>query len=331
VAANGRRKTLLRIEVARSAAEMERLRPAWERLYSAERHTVFQSFGWNHLAARHFGEREAPLVVLAENDSGAALVPACVCVGERLSLLGEMLFDYRAVLHEGAPEVLDAALSYLSDFDLPLDLTAVRECDLAPFERLGPALFCNAPNVQRQNVTAEQFAAEHSRLGRFFRRLARQRVELQQFFGDQEQLVRWIYQKKAEQFEGSAVDIFTDPARIDFMVAAAGLNPGKFEIFTFTTAGKVIAALVTLRDAHVRRFYTVWFDQEWAQYSPGTVLVFAITQRSLAEGLDCDYMTGEQPHKVRLATGMTRLYRVSGSLKREVAEIADEVLPQAAD
>jgi hypothetical protein len=71
------------------------------------------------------------------------------------------------------------------------------------------------------------------------------------------------------------------------------------------------------------------------------VLVFAITQRSLAEGLDCDYMTGEQPHKLRLATSMTRLFKVAGPIPRTteapaaaaelVAPSESEPLPQAAD
>jgi CelD/BcsL family acetyltransferase involved in cellulose biosynthesis len=325
---------------------MDRLRPAWHALYKPGRHTVFQNFAWNQLAAAEFGDREAPLVVLAETDSSVAIVPACVC-GDRISLLGDVLFDYRAVLHEGGPEALNAACAYLADFDLPVEVTGVRECDVDAFEGIEPAFFCNAPGVQRQNFTADQFTAEHSRLGRFFRRLANQRVELQQFFGDQERLIRWIYQRKAEQFEGSAQDIFSDPRRIDFMVRAAAIDPTKFEMFAFTergvanTPGDVIAALVTLRDGSVRRFYTVWFDQAWAQYSPGTVLVFAITQRSLAEGLDCDYMTGEQPHKIRLATSMKRLFKVAGRLQATGTEpvssseptspLDEEPLPQAAD
>lgn len=342
----------MKLEVARSAAEMERFRSAWERLYAPERHTVFQTFAWNRLAAQQFASREVPVVVFAQTDSSAAIVPACLCQDSHVSLLGDVLFDYRTVLSAGGTEALQAALSYLADLNVPLDLKGVREADLLPFDHLGPTFFCNAPGVQRQNVTADQFAAEHSRLGRFFRRLARQRVELQQFFGDQAALIRWIYQRKGEQFVNSAADIFSDPARIDFMVAAASLDPSNFEIFAFTTAGRVIAALVTLRDVHVRRFYTVWFDQEWAQYSPGTVLVFAITQRSLAEGLDCDYMTGEQPHKVRLATSMTRLFQIAGPLRAALeplpaetglraepsvaemeapAAVLPEPLPQAAD
>ena len=35
-----------------------------------------------------------------------------------------------------------------------------------------------------------------------------------------------------------------------------------------------------------------------------------MTRRSLADGLDCDYMTGEQPYKLRLATRSTPLYRL---------------------
>jgi CelD/BcsL family acetyltransferase involved in cellulose biosynthesis len=291
---------------------MEQFRPAWDQLYTPGRHSVFQSFAWNHLAAQQF-LNDAPYVVLAESDSSMAIVPAAVTGGEQITMLGDMLFDYRACLCAGAPEAHQAALGKLAELGLPMEITAVREADLEPFGNLEPSVFCNAPSVQRQSVTADQFTGEHSRLGRFFRRLAKQRVELQQHFGDNEKLVRWIYEKKGEQFSGSAVDIFNDPRRVDFMARAAALDPGACEIFTFSTPQQIVAALVTFRDAHVRRFYTIWFDQEWAQYSPGVVLVFAITQRSLAEGLDCDYMTGEQPHKVRLATGMMRLFRVNAT------------------
>jgi CelD/BcsL family acetyltransferase involved in cellulose biosynthesis len=42
-------------------------------------------------------------------------------------------------------------------------------------------------------------------------------------------------------------------------------------------------------------------------------LIYEVTRQSLGEGLDCDYMTGEQPYKLRLATSSVPLYRVQAT------------------
>jgi CelD/BcsL family acetyltransferase involved in cellulose biosynthesis len=81
-------------------------------------------------------------------------------------------------------------------------------------------------------------------------------------------------------------------------------------VYTLTQRATLVAALVTFRDGNTRRFYTTYYDHAWAHFSPGMVLLFEITRQSLEEGLNCDYMTGEQPHKTRLATGGVPLFRV---------------------
>lgn len=40
---------------------------------------------------------------------------------------------------------------------------------------------------------------------------------------------------------------------------------------------------------------------------------FEITRESLADGLDCDYMTREQLYKMRLATNSVPLYRAQAT------------------
>jgi CelD/BcsL family acetyltransferase involved in cellulose biosynthesis len=71
--------------------------------------------------------------------------------------------------------------------------------------------------------------------------------------------------------------------------------------------------LVTFLDAGIRRFYTIYFDPQWAVYSPGVALVFEATALSLEQGLSCDYMTGEYPYKLRFANASRMLYRVEAS------------------
>ena len=78
----------------------------------------------------------------------------------------------------------------------------------------------------------------------------------------------------------------------------------------------LVAALVTIRDVDARRLYTVYFDPAWSKFSPGTVLIYEVTARTLAEGLDCDYMTGEYGYKNRLATAMVPLLKVEASAEQ---------------
>jgi CelD/BcsL family acetyltransferase involved in cellulose biosynthesis len=306
---------MLRIALYRSAHALEPLRGVWEGLCRDSDHSIFQTFTWNLLAARAFAAAEEPLVIHAENDSGAALIPACLRA-DHVSLLGDTLFDYRDVLAAGDDEVLRRAWQQVAAANQPLAVTALPgEPSRRNWEGLGfsPAPFCNAPMVRRDDVSAEGFARTHTRSTRLLRRLAQAGVEVHTHGGSESALLRHIYEAKSRQATAGAASLFADGNRIDFMIAIAAADPG-CEIFTLETAGTLVAALVTFREPLVRRFYTVYYHQSWARYSPGVALVFEATRRSLAQGLDCDYMTGEQPHKTRFATHLMPLFRVEAEI-----------------
>jgi CelD/BcsL family acetyltransferase involved in cellulose biosynthesis len=319
----------LKITVCRSAEEMLRMRPLWELLYEAGDYTVFQSFDLNLLAASRFAEREEPYVVCAESSGGAAIVPAAVRHREgTIRLLGEELFDYRTLLHIGDDLVLWAALGALAEVGRSMEIVAMREGDRGSvIDELELLPFAAAPGVRCGELSAEEFAAAHNRLGRNLRRMERLGFTVRSYDGANAQLVRWIYQEKAGQ---SASSLFHDGARIEFMVSAAGLMPGVFEIFTLEKNGtEIAAAVVTLRECGCRRFYTGWFAPAYEKHSPALALIFEITRQSLADGLDCDYMTGEQPYKLRLATKSVALYRVRATTDELAAIGREKQLPMA--
>jgi len=308
---------------------MMRIRPLWESLCASGQCTVFQSFELNLLAAERFGEREELYVVCAESEHGAAIVPAAVRLSDgTLRLLGEELFDYRGFLHSGEEEALRVALRALAEFGRPLEIVALRgsersvvtdELDLLPFAA--------APGVSCEQISAEEFGRAHTRLGRNLRRMERLGFALKTYDGANPKLLRAIYKAKAQQSESS---LFHDPARIEFLVSAAATMPAVFEIFTLENGKHMAAALVTLRDRGCRRFYTGWFGTECEKHSPALSLIYEITRHSLAHGLDCDYMTGEQPYKMRLATNSVPLFRVRATAQ-ELAEFARaRELPAAA-
>jgi CelD/BcsL family acetyltransferase involved in cellulose biosynthesis len=316
----------LKITVCRSVEEMLRVRPLWESLCASGDFTIFQSFDLNLLAAARFAEREEPYVVCAESDRGAAIIPAALRRSDgTIRLLGEELFDYRTFMHRGNDEVLRAALASLGEFGRPLEIVAMRKSDRdAVIDELEMAPFAAAPGVSCAQISAEHFAATHTRLARNLRRMERLGFELRKYDGANVSLLRSIYTAKAGQSESS---LFHDPARIEFLVSAAGLMPDVFEISALENGGRVAAAVVTLRDRGCRRFYTGWFAPEYQKHSPALALIYEITRQSLAEGMDCDYMTGEQPYKMRLATNSVQLYRVRAT--REQLAASGRVFPMA--
>ncbi|MBZ5491918.1 MAG: GNAT family N-acetyltransferase [Acidobacteriia bacterium] len=307
---------------------MLRIRPLWEELCADGRYTVFQNFELNLLAAARFAEREEPYVVCAESERGAAIVPAVLRQSDgSIRLLGEELFDYRAFLHWGDDEVLRAALAALGEVGRRLEIVAMREGELDGMtDELEMTPFAAAPGVSCRQVSPEEFAAGHTRLARNLRRMERLGFELRRYDGDNPQLLRSIYAAKAQQGEAS---LFHDPERAEFLVSAAGLMPDVFEVFTLENGSRMAAALVTLRDRVCRRFYTGWFAAEYKKHSPALALIFEITRQSLADGLDCDYMTGEQPYKMRLATNSVPLYRVRATAEKLAAVARAKELPVA--
>jgi hypothetical protein len=122
--------------VIESADDFPQVRELWEEVFAscaratragtpASTQTLFQSYAWNEITARVFAERERPYVVVAESDSGAAIIPACVR-RDSVSLLGEELFDYRDVIAASDAKVLDAAWEKLFELQKPIEVKAVR-------------------------------------------------------------------------------------------------------------------------------------------------------------------------------------------------------------
>jgi CelD/BcsL family acetyltransferase involved in cellulose biosynthesis len=310
--------------IAESAAEMDRLESLWQKLLCQQKHTLFQRFSWNRLAAEMFSDRLAPHVVCAESGRGAAIIPAAINrVSNRIELLGETLFDYRDVLSAGDSEALDHAWRVLAVYRKPLRVVSLEHAAASARWRHFPAApFAQAPRVIHNAASETTFRLAHSRLGRQIRRLQKQGAEFHRSPGRNSQLVRRIYDGKRIQFAGDGYDnVFLDRSRCEFMVAAAAMEDEACEVYTLQKQGDLVAGLVAFNDGAVRRFYTTYFNPEWAHYSPGQALLYEATARALAEGLSCDYMTGEYPYKLRLANESRPLLYVDISAE-QLADIA---------
>jgi CelD/BcsL family acetyltransferase involved in cellulose biosynthesis len=248
-----------------------------------------------------------------------------------LELLGELLFDYRDVVHEGEPQVLHHAWQQLARLGKPLHVLAI-DGFTAPqhWDHFSPSPFTTAPQVDRKMINDESFRLAHSRLGRQMRRLRKRGVVLKRFSGHDSRVVRHLYECKRMQFAAAESDnVFLDPRRCEFMVAAAALEGASCEIYTLEEGSSLVAGLVTFRDEAMRRFYTIYFNPEWARYSPAQTLLYEVSAQSLADGLSCDYMTGEYPYKLRLANASRPLLRIDLSAG-QLSEIANRALASTA-
>ena len=327
---------MIRTRIIQSAGEFHSVRSLWEQL--ARDATIFQSFCWSELAASCFARREQPHVICCESDSGVALIPAAIRRDGSTSLLGEKLFDYRDVLHAGDEAVLSQAWQRLCELNRPFKLTALRGEESHKLWRgAQPQPFAHAPCVRSFDIGAmitpggassiscrDKFLSMHPRLGRHTRRIAKQGVTFRQHAGSERELVRFIFDTKGKQATPSE-NLFQDRVRREFMVRIAAEAGSRCEVYTYETNSELVAALVAFRDDAVRYCYTIYFDPRWSGFSPGQLLLFEVAARSLAEGLDCDFMTGEYPYKNRVATARVPLFTVEAE-----AEALAGIFPSSA-
>jgi len=317
---------LFRLKVARSAGEIDELRSAWDWLHSSNL-TMFQSYLWNRLAADVFAGREQPYFIFAESDNGAAIIPAIIDTDTKtLGFAGERLFDYRDYLAAGDSEALQRAWQRLAELNLPVSITAINRPDDLIWACLPKTRFSGAPQLMTREISPDDFTRSHARAFSRLRKLERMGFQLRQCSGSSP-VVRRIYESRANQRDGD--ELFRDSHRLEFMAAIAREMGSCCEVFTLERAGTLAAALVTFRDGNFRRFYTTYYDQEWARYSPGVSLLFEIARRTLEQGLSFDLMTGEQSYKMRIAPTAQPLFQVNASVE-QVLQVFPESLRDVA-
>jgi Acetyltransferase (GNAT) domain len=252
-------------------------------------------------------------VVVAESDSGAAIIPACVR-GDFVSLLGEELFDYRDVIVCGDEALLDRAWQKIADLALPVEIKAVRgERTWAEMRPFAGAPYLPVSVTMKRNKSLERnlrllrergCESGHRVIGpsgdqmQIPRRYAPRNDKR-----DVCDLVRRMYELKAWHESGS---LFRDPLRIEAVVEMAASAPS--EVFTIQKEGELVAAALTFINGNVSRFYGTYYDPRWARFSPGVSLLYRVIEHAQARGLDFDFMTGEQAYKMRFASEVVPLY-----------------------
>jgi len=302
--------------VAGTVAEVRELRDLWSEILEASPRTIFQDFDWNLLALETFRD-ESPHFVVAESDSSVAILPV-VKRNDSLAFAGGPLFDYREAVCAGDDSAVISALDALSEVNLPLNVNGIRRGPGIELKHLAPQPWTAAPYVSSRDLSAQEFADRHARGRRALRRLNETGATVSRVSAMPD-LIEAIYREKGKEPSSWGENVFRDERCVTFMGEVASLPNKPCEVFQLERDGKRIAALVTLIDDETRRFYTTWMDPEWSRHSPGIALLFEATRLTLEQGFDCDYMTGEQPYKLRFATGSEPLYKVEASAQQLAA------------
>lgn len=304
---------LPRITVARNAAELDALRSPWE-LIQRDQGTIFQTFAWNRLAATVFADREQPHFIFCEDGNGAAIIPAVIRKeSQTISLAGERLFDYRDYLACGDRAALSRAWQELASLGLPLSVVSIYRPEVAIWNELPKIFYSRSPLLSSGHTSSAVFAQNHARAFSRLRKLERMGLEIKRYSGD-DPVVGRIYELRARQ--ATPGELFHDRRRVDFICAACAQERSRCQVFTLEHGGTLAAALITFRDQEFRRFYTTYYDRNWARYSPGVSLLFEIGRRSLEENLSFDLMTGEQPYKLRIAQNALELFELRATAEQ---------------
>jgi CelD/BcsL family acetyltransferase involved in cellulose biosynthesis len=317
----------VRVSVATTFVEVERLRPLWRDLERGTGSSIFQDFDWNLLALRTFSE-EKPYFVAAESESSSAIIPAVVRDRE-LRLAGGMLFDYRDALRGGDESAFTATLERVAELGFPLNIHGIRCAQrTSPWLATPAQPWTSAPFVSIKDISADAFAENHTHARRSLRRLFDSGASVRTVPGTPE-LIEHLYCEKAKEPAAYGENVFRDPRCVEFMRNVISLPQTRCDVFLMEIAGNPIAALITFREREVRRFYTTWMDQRWSKHSPGVALLYQATYETLTAGFDCDYMTGEQPYKMRFATGTVALHKLECSAAELRASLAAQELRAA--
>ena len=244
---------MLRLKVARNAADIAELSSVWDALRGSEA-TLFQSFRWNQMAAQQFADRENPYFIFAEDDNGAAIIPAVIQLRSgSLNFAGEYLFDYRDYLAQGDNAVLTPAWQELLALDLPLSVTAICRDSGPIWGKVPKNFFSRAPRLESHAISAEDFVHQHSRAFSRLRKLLRIGLSITQYSGDS-RIVRDIYERRAQQSEEG--EVFRDRRRVEFMIAICREEGARCEVFALEHGSSLASAQVTFRDGDFRRFST---------------------------------------------------------------------------
>ncbi|HEY7855389.1 MAG TPA: GNAT family N-acetyltransferase [Terriglobales bacterium] len=284
-------------------AQMGKIEEVWRRAWSASAGpaTVFQTFEF----ARHwigtFTQSEVEIWV----HSGSSLVLPLARRNDRVSLVGEGLFDYCDLIGPGADDaVLERAADIMAAGDLKPRATGVRAD--SPFmdfwRRLGEGAYFSAAPQRPASAGALPPTRVVGRWQRAEQAGVRAREETD--VRERRAVVDWILERK-QQHPANMLGAL-ERRWIETVVEH---SPHLAEVWSLRRGAHIMSGLLCWRYPPTRYCYTVAHDSADAALSPGILLLYFVVNCSMSTGWDVDFLTGEQDFKLRFATRRQALHK----------------------
>lgn len=210
--------------------------------------------------------------------------------------------DWRRMEMQGLPEE-----SPFLGFWRRLAAELGSEAAITPFAA-APLLRCGTGGT----AMVEEFARGHGRAEERLRQ-AERRGWLGQLeaAGERRDLLAWLLAQKQRRLEARGETNVLQAGEAEWLdgMVALGREAG-VELWAYRREGIPAAGLLTFLLPPVRYGYLLAFAAEMAAASPGITLLYFALRATVRAGMDFDFLTGEQPYKLRFANAARRLLQL---------------------
>ncbi len=301
---------------------LEAVEPPWRNAFEQASGHVFQRFEPSLHWARIFAADGS--LRIWSHVSEPALAAFTVRNGQ-LRLLGQGLFDYVDLIGTASPAAQRQLALQLLDWEewRQFEATGVPADSrfTALWEALQPDqdLYSAAPLL----LNPLRFQHEHRRIARRWQQCLQAGWQLRQVAHSEERqtLLHWILEQKEQALRARGCRNVLDGAAARWLEAMVTHAPEVTELWQLHRGAETTAGLLSWRSTPVRYAYTISYSGQAAAMSPGTLLLYGVLCNSVAAGLRFDFLTGEQPFKLRFADARRRLLRLR---KRRPENLARE-------
>lgn len=301
---------------------LEPIEPLWRSAFERAPGHFFQRFEPSLHWARIYAA-EGNLRVWT-HASEPALAAFTVRDGQ-LALLGQGLFDYVDLVGAASPAAQQQLARQLLEWEEWRQFEATGVPADSPFTSFWQALqaessfFSAAPLL----LHPDRLRPGHGRAARRLRQCRQAGWELQQVGqgAERQALLHWILEQKQQALQASGGRNVLDEAAVQWLRAMVTHAPELAELWRLHRDGEAAAGLLCWRSTPVRYAYTISYRSDAAAMSPGVLLLYGVLCDSAAQGLCFDFLTGEQPFKLRFSDARRSLLRLR---RRRLEVLAEE-------
>lgn len=241
----------------------------------------------------------------------------------QLTMLGQGLFDYVDMVGTASPAAQRQLARQLLDWQ-----------EWRQFEATGvPAdsrftVFWEALQPEQEIYSAAplllnplRFQQEHGRAAHRWRQCLQAGWQLRQLWQHDERqaLLHWILEQKEQALRAQGRCNVLDQAAVRWLQTMVTRAPEMTELWQLHRGAETIAGLLSWCSTPVRYAYTISYSGQAAAMSPGILLLYGVLCNSVAAGLRFDFLTGEQPFKLRFADARRRLLRLRKQRPEDLA------------